>query len=96
MIPQVAHVIAEFATDFPVEYKEWHQNNNYIIVVSCKTEQELLDFSKSLKDKGVQFSEFYEPDIGNKLTAIALVPSKQSKKLCSRLPLAGKNTQQQC
>jgi hypothetical protein len=35
-------------------------------------------------------SAFYEPDVGNALTAIAIVPSPEVRKVCSSLPLAGK------
>ena len=37
--------------------------------------------------KGINVTEFFEPDLGNVLTAITLEPSILSKKLCSNLPL---------
>lgn len=44
-----------------------------------------------LDSKGVAYSKFLEPDIGYALTAIAIVPGPQVKKLCSGIPLAGKS-----
>jgi len=39
------------------------------------------------KQRGIEYIEFYEPDINNELTAIALEPGEKSKKLISNLPL---------
>ncbi len=36
---------------------------------------------------GIVISKFYEPDLRNELTAIALEPSKEARKVVSSLPL---------
>ncbi len=89
-IPQVAHVVAEFGSDFIESYNAWHKGSNSIVVVSTKNEKELYELAKKLDKKGLQYSKFLEPDIGWALTALAIIPCEMSKKMCSNLPLAGK------
>lgn len=80
----------EFAATFPVEWREWYRTSNSIICLNTPNELELIKFSLKLKEKGIHFVEFREPDIGNELTAIAISPGPDVKKACSELPLAGK------
>ena len=40
-----------------------------------------------LSQKGILFSKFYEPDLGNELTAIALEPSSKARRVVSSVPL---------
>lgn len=80
----------EFAAQYPAEFLEWHKKSNSIIVLNCQNERKLIEFAQKLRDKGIKFSEFREPDIGNELTAIAICPGPDVKRLCSGLPLAGK------
>lgn len=61
-----------------------------MVVVAAKDLQDLEVFSKMLQEKGYKHSRFTEPDIGDELTAVALVPCPEAKKLCSRFKLAGK------
>jgi len=80
----------EFAAKYPAEFTDWHKNSNSIINLNCKNELDLIKFSQKLAAKGIKFAEFREPDIGNELTAIAICPGPEIKRLCSNLPLAGK------
>jgi hypothetical protein len=93
-VPQSNHAAMEFAAQYPTEFLEWHKKSNSIIVLNCKNERHLFEFSQKLKSKGIKFSEFREPDIGNEITAIAICPGPDIKKLCSGLPLAGKKINQ--
>jgi len=76
--------------DFPQLAKEWYLNSNTVVVVAAKDLQELENFAKALDESHVKHSKFREPDVNDELTAIALVPSPESKKLCSKFKLAGK------
>ena len=60
---QGGHALAQYALEHPEEFKIW---NNYTICY-LKVDHDYLKIFQS-KDK---FSCFYEPDIGNQLTAIA-------------------------
>jgi hypothetical protein len=80
----------EFAAQYPTEFLDWHKNSNSIIVLNCQNERKLIEFSQRLQEKGIRFAEFREPDIGNELTAIAICPGPDVKRICSGLPLSGK------
>lgn len=64
--------------------------SNTIVVLAAKNEQHLYEITQKLEKAGLKHSKFYEPDIDNKLTSVAIVPSPVAKKFCSSLPLAGK------
>jgi len=83
--------LADFCLEYSEEAKEWHSESNYIIILSVKTEQCLCDFSQTLSCSGINHSIFREPDIGNEITALAICPGPQVKKLCQHLPLALRN-----
>ena len=89
-IPQTNHASLDFASEFPDEYKEWHTKSNSIITLSTRTERDLWSFCDLLTKKGQRFTKFFEPDCGWALTAIAIVPGPDVKKICSGIPLAGK------
>jgi len=46
---------------------------------------------EKINQKGIRVSKFYEPDMMNELTSIALEPSIKARKLVSSLPLLLKN-----
>jgi hypothetical protein len=64
---QLGHGIGAFMVDNPGH--PW-QNNTlvYLVVNDLK---ELQRWTRKLEMRGLAFSTFYEPDIGNELTAIA-------------------------
>lgn len=93
-LPQSNHAAMEFAAQYPAEFLEWHRKSNFIIILNCQNEQKLVEFAQKLRDKGIKFSEFREPDIGNELTAIAICPGPEIRRVCSGLPLAGKRINQ--
>lgn len=46
----------------------------HIVLLSAKNESKLHNVTKYLFQSGIKFVHFYEPDIGNQLTAIASQP----------------------
>ncbi len=72
---------------FPEEAKEWHKNSNYLCQLSAKNEFELEKLARKAEERGIKFIRFYEPDLDNQLTAIALEPGLATKKLTQKLPL---------
>lgn len=85
---QSMHALRQFTAEHPEVDLEWFQSSNYLGLLSVCNEEELHKLVEKATDLGIKHSIFREPDIGNEITAIALEPSQQSKKLCSGLKLA--------
>ena len=87
-LAQSCHVAMHFMQEFPSETEEWMSISDYICILNIDNESALLNLIEIAKDCGIKFSIFREPDIGNEITAIALQPGCESKRLCRNLPLA--------
>lgn len=93
-LPQTAHAVADIMVKFPQETIKWNKESNSIVVLETKNEKELFALGQTLAKKSFQFIKFCEPDIGDALTSIAIVPGQlNTKKVLSNLPLAGKKPQ---
>jgi hypothetical protein len=75
---QGGHAVAQYLLDHPNQ--TW--NNNYLIYVKCK----LSEWIVKLQGRDKDFSIFYEPDLNNVATAIAV---EDSGKLFRKLKLVG-------
>ena len=64
---QGGHAVAQYLLEHPEQ--TW--NNSYLIYLKCN----LYSMKRRLIKLGKDFSEFREPDLGNKLTAIAIEDS---------------------
>ena len=84
------HAAMEFANAEPAACQKWYKNSNSVIVLAAEDDRKLFELSRRLRKKGLNTVEFYEPDIGYELTAIAIEPGPLTKRLCSGLRLAGK------
>ena len=87
---QSAHALADFIFQYPEIASKWHEISNYLVLLSVKDKEELLSMVDKLDRKGISYTKFYEPDLNNQLTSIALQPSRESRKATSNLPLAFK------
>lgn len=83
---QSCHAIRQFVNDFPDLDKEWFTTSNYLALLRVENEEALHRLVRKANERGFRCAEFYEPDVGNVLTAIALEPA--ARVLCKRLPLA--------
>jgi hypothetical protein len=86
---QTGHAIAQFFLDHPDDAKKW--NNNYLISLSINSERDLQNLLIKLYMEGIPVSEFYEPDLGNQLTSISFIETKETKKFTNKLSLLFKN-----
>lgn len=91
-LAQTNHALAQFAYENPLEFREWVEKSNYIVILSTENETQLQEIKQKLINRGITFSEFIEPDYGNQLTSIAISPYYSDEVGClfSSLPLAGK------
>jgi peptidyl-tRNA hydrolase len=87
---QVAHAAFMFAQDHGDKVAPWFRDSQYLIVVSVPDESALCALAARAGDLGIVKSRWHEPDLGGSLTALALAPGKDSRRLCANLPLAGK------
>ena len=87
---QAGHAAIEFQYDYPEVAKDWHDNSNYLIFLSTDDEAHLKKLIIKATEKGIKYTIFREPDIGNQITAVAFEPSEASRKLTSSCPLMGK------
>lgn len=91
MIAQSCHAISTFREEHCDVAKQWFEQSNYLAILSICNEQELLNLIDKASKKDLKYSIFFEPDLKYEITAIALAPGKDSKKLCSKLKPALKD-----
>lgn len=84
---QSAHAAIDFQHQYPSLAKAWHQTSNYLIFLGSEDETHLSTFLSKAIDRGIKHTVFREPDLNNEITAIALEPTRESRRLCSNLPL---------
>lgn len=60
------HALAQWMIDFPDVWK-----NSTIVVLEAKDEDEIINISKKLRKENIDYSMFFEPDLGNEITSIA-------------------------
>ena len=91
-LAQTNHALSQFAYENPLQFREWVEKSNYIVILSTESETQLKEIKQKLINQEIIFSEFIEPDYNNQLTSIAISPthSDEIKRMFSSLPLAGK------
>ena len=87
-LAQSVHAAFRFADEWRHTTNDWMDNSEYICILEANNEAELNALLESAKQANIPNSHFIEPDFDNSLTAIALAPGPQSKRLCSNLSLA--------
>lgn len=84
---QSSHAAIQFIYDHPEIAKQWYNVSNYLVLLSVKNQKELLDLVDIFNQRGIHISKFYEPDLGNELTSIAIEPTSRARRLVNSLPL---------
>ncbi len=85
---QLVHAGKQFQKEHEVVQNDWYFKSNHIVLLSCENEKSLQELLFKAKTRGILCSSFTEPDFNDALTAIALEPSEEAKRLTSNLPLA--------
>ena len=82
---QSLHAVIDFQLKYPEIVKEWREQSD-IICSLVATKEELNNLITKIKSKQeVYFVEFFEPDLNNELTAIAVGFGSSIKKLMFNL-----------
>ena len=84
---QSAHAAIDFQHQHPEIAKQWNSISNYLVFLSVASEEDLYRYLDKFEKKGLKFTPFFEPDINNELTAVAVEPTEKARRLCSNLPL---------
>ena len=84
---QSCHALVKHSTELPRSVWEWEKNSGYLCCLSVKNEKELRDFWKQW-DKEIAITPFFESDLNDELTALALEPGPVSKLATKKLQLA--------
>jgi len=84
---QASHAVIQFIFEHPEIANDWYNISQYLVFLSVKNQEELLELAEKLRWKEILFSEFREPDLDNEVTAIALEPSNEARKVVSSMPL---------
>lgn len=87
---QITHGIIEFCLEYPEITNQWHNESNYVVVLSVENEETLINLLMKAKNKNIKCSYFSEPDLNNALTCLVLEPTLDSKKICSNIKLLGR------
>lgn len=85
---QSCHAVRQFTADHPEVDVEWFTSSNYMALLSVENETELMRLLVAADDMQLRYSAFREPDVGGRITAIALEPHPKTQELCKLLPLA--------
>ena len=94
-IAQVAHATADFMKSNPEAANNWHDISNSLIVLEVQNGRELSELQEAAIARGINVTEFREPDLGDEITALAFEPSETTRKFLSNLPLAGRKLHDQ-
>lgn len=75
---------------FPEITKQWHDESNFLVLLSCADTAELLQLAGEAWQRGLRYTLFTEPDfpVGQQVTALAIEPGPETSRLCASLPLA--------
>jgi len=87
---QAAHAAFEFSKTHPESTKTWMQDSNFIVLVTVPDEFSLLMLNDSALHRGLKTVVNYEPDVNDEATAIVIAPGDEARRLCSALPLLGR------
>ena len=87
-VVQTAHALADFAVEHGNEFKQWQMGSNYLCCLEA-TEYRIEKILYKLKDLGIKYTVFREPDIGGQMTAVAVeaISREQHKSLFKNLKL---------
>lgn len=72
---QAAHVALVLGTKLKKDV-----SNLYFSVIGIPTLKDFCKVMKDLKEHGTKYEVFYEPDVGNTMTAIASYPIRKDKR----------------
>ena len=80
--------MAHFFCDWPSMALAWVRDSNFLVVVAVPDEAALAELAARATEEGIARTIVREPDLSNTITALALQPGSEARRLCAELPLA--------
>ena len=77
-----------FLEEHPELDRMWYQNSRYLACLAAPNEDELVKLAMRCEDRELAYSIFREPDFDNAITAIAIEPTREGRRVTSNYPLA--------
>jgi peptidyl-tRNA hydrolase len=68
--------------------RAWVEDSNFLVVVAVPDELALAELAARAGEEGLAASIVREPDLENTITAVALQPGDEARRLCANFPLA--------
>ena len=87
---QAVHAAFGFALKHPELSRDWMADSQYLVIVSVKDEQALVDLCLAANGQQLHTYLWSEPDLGDQATALALGPCEASRRLTANLGLHGR------
>lgn len=87
---QCVHAAFQFARDRWEETAPWMRDSQWLVVLDTPDEIALRELCLRASMRRLGFTPWYEPDRGGELTAVAFAPGPVARRLCSNLPLHGR------
>ena len=84
---QAAHAAVDFQHEHRAEALCWHKTSNYLAVLTAENEESLIGLITKAEIHGIKYTVFREPDLDNRITAVAFNPCNNARKLLSSCPL---------
>lgn len=91
---QSIHALADFAHLHPIPFDRWKKSSNTLVSLAEKSTTSLTELFLRLESKGFVVVPFYEPNLDNQLTALAVYGDQRAQKYLRFLPLALKQREE--
>ena len=85
---QAVHAAFHFSFDWPAMALAWCRDSNFLVVVAVPDEAALAELAACAVEEGIARTIVREPDLSNTITAVALQPGPEARRLCAEMPLA--------
>lgn len=85
---QAAHAAIEAARADTAHVRAWHSQSNTIVLLVADSHAKLERLAAAADVRGCEMHVFREPDLGDQLTAIALLGDR-AERVCAGLRLLG-------
>lgn len=85
-LAQACHAMRQWTAEHPEEDRRWFEESNTLVLLEAANESALTALVGRARDAGVSCAEFREPDMEDRLTALAVGPP--GSVFVAQLPLA--------